>query len=158
MISRRAIAVTLSLSVALNVFALGAVASWAWQRRDPYGHHRPPAGLERREEAPRQHAFGWLSEPERAELRSRRKVLRQLRREAEDVLRADNLDAEKLRASLAALRRETDAVQSTVHEHLLRRASELGPNERRRLAEVHWPGDLRRRSGRIPRHDPPPCD
>jgi uncharacterized membrane protein len=88
----------------------------------------------------------WLSEAERAELRPRRKALRGLRRDAEQSLRAEVFEPEKFRSSLSALRAETDAIQASLHELMVKKATSATPDERRKLADANWPDEPRRRS------------
>lgn len=151
--TQRTLAILLVISVAVNVFVLGAVASWAWQREAGPRHRRPPFGTLERPGAEGRHMdFGsWLSDAERAELRPRRRAIRELRREVESHLRAEPFEPEKLRASLEAMRAETAAIQAPLHETLVRRASSLDAAERRRLAEARWLGGPPR--GRRPRRD-----
>jgi uncharacterized membrane protein len=143
--SRRTLLMLLGLSVAINLFCLGVVAARAWQRAEWRSHRdaaRPAFGEARRGPGPpRPEPFRWLSEAERAELRPPRKALRATRRQAEEVLRAEQFDVEKFRAALAALRAETDGIQASVHELLIRRASSLNVEERRRLADANWGHD-----------------
>ena len=157
MTTHRTTAILLAVSVALNLFFLGVATSWAWHRRhDSKGRGRTeqarklgPAEARRAGGNPRPDA--WLSDAERAELRPRRKALKGLRLDAETLLRADTFDAEKFKASLAALRTENDAIQASLHELLTQRASAAGLEERRRLADVNWTAPPERR--RPARHD-----
>ena len=129
----RSLAVVLAVSVALNLFFLGVVAARVWQRAEP--REARPTHMQRREHRPAE-PFRWLSDAERAELRPRRKALRGLREDAEQRLRAESFDSGKLRTTLEALRRETDAIQTSVHELLLSKAETLDAEQRRRLADA----------------------
>jgi len=84
------------------------------------------------------------------ELRQQRDALLGLRRDAEQVLTAEPFDVAKFRSTLEALRTQTTQIQSSAHEALVKRAEAMGPEERRRLADMSWgtPGER----GRSPRH------
>ena len=142
MMSRRALLIIIGVSVALNLFFMGIVAARAWQRVEWRSHrdtHGPAAAGPRRPKGPsRPEAMQWLSDAERAELRPRRKALRGLRREAEQALRAERFDAQRFRTALEAFRLETDKIQASVHELLVRHAETLDVEQRRRLADSHW--------------------
>lgn len=159
----RTLALVLAVSVGLNLFFLGVFAARAWQRAEwraaRQAHGR--AGWGPGGDGKRAEPFRWLSDAERAELRPRRKALRSLRREAEGILRAESFDSARFRSTLDALRRETDAIQASVHELMIRRAESLNVEQRRRLADANWgrhgrrgkrgePGDDRRRGPRRP--------
>lgn len=145
--TQRTTAILLAISVALNLFFLGVMTSWAWHRSHDAHDGRHASG----HRGPRPDSASWLSEAERDELRPRRKALRGLRRQAEAQLRAETFDGEKFRGSLSALRAETDAIQGALHELLVKKASSAGPEERRRLADANWPSDPRRKSHEKPR-------
>lgn len=145
--THRTTAILLAISVAFNLFFLGVVTSWAWHRSHDAHDRRPAAG----HHGPRPASMSWLSEAERDELRPRRKALRGLRREAEALLRAEAFDGEKFRGSLSALRAETDGIQAVLNEMLVKKASSAPLEERRRLADMNWPSDPRRKSHAAPR-------
>lgn len=132
----RTLSLLLAVSVALNLFFLGVLAARVWQRAELRGA-RPTHALRR--EHRQAEPLRWLSDAERAELRPRRKALRALREEAEQLLRAESFDSQKLRTTLESLRRETDGIQTSVHELLMRRAETLGAEQRRRLADAWTP-------------------
>jgi uncharacterized membrane protein len=142
MMSRRALLIIIGVSVALNLFFMGVVAARAWQRVEWRSHrevHGPAAAGQRRQKGgPHTEPMQWLSESERAELRPRRKALRGLRREAEQALRAEHFDSQRLRSALEAFRLETDKIQASVHELLIRQAETLDFEQRQRLADSHW--------------------
>jgi len=146
--THRRTAILLAISVALNLFFLGVVTSWAWHRSHDAHDRRSVAG----HRGSRPDSTSWLSDAERDELRPRRKALRGLRREAEALLRAEAFDGEKFRGSLSALRAETDGIQAALHELLVKKASSAGLEERRRLADTNWPSDPRRKSHDELRH------
>jgi len=79
-----------------------------------------------------------MDESERAELRPRRRGLRGARHDAEAAMRAEPFDPERLRQALGALRGETDAIQASVHEYMLRRANAMSAAERGHLADAQW--------------------
>jgi uncharacterized membrane protein len=139
----RWLAIVLGISVALNLFFLGLFSARAFQRSEAgsmrSGHGIVGEGGPRRiRQRPR--AFDWMSEEERDQLRPRRRELRNTRREMERALRAEPFDREKLSQVLAELRRETDGIQASVHEFMLRRAESMNVEERRRLADSQWQG------------------
>jgi uncharacterized membrane protein len=137
----RWIAIILGVSVALNLFVLGLFSARAFQRGEARtmrpGHAIVGEGNPRRlRQRPR--PFDWMSDDEREQLRPRRRELRGTRRAVEEALRAEPFDREKLSRALAELRRETDGIQASVHEFMLRRAEGMSPEERRRLADSQW--------------------
>lgn len=79
-----------------------------------------------------------MTDAEREQLRPRRKALHGLRHDVEEALSADPFDREKLSHALSELRRETDGIQASVHEFMLRRAESMNGEERRRLADSQW--------------------
>jgi uncharacterized membrane protein len=129
----RTLALVLAVSVALNLFFLGVLAARVWQRAEP--RDARSTHMQRREHRQAE-PFRWLSDAERAELRPRRKALRALREDAERLLRAESFDSGKLRTTLEALRRETDGIQTSVHELLMSKAETLSAEQRRRLADA----------------------
>lgn len=149
----RSWAIVLGISVALNLFFLGWFSARSLQRREL--HPGPPArgqlagGPRRvREQHPR--PLEWMSEAERSELRPTRKGLRSARRDAEAAMRAEPFDPERLRQALAALRSKTDEIQASAHEYMLRRATAMSPDERRRLADAQWGPERGPMGGRGP--------
>jgi uncharacterized membrane protein len=136
----RWLAIVLGVSVALNLFFVGLFGVRAIQRREA---HAEPARYSTPGDGPRrfrsrQRPFDWMSDAERDELRPRRKALRGTRREVEQALRAEPFDREKLSQALSRLRRETDGIQASVHELMLRKADGMNDEERRRLADSQW--------------------
>lgn len=155
----RKLAIALMISVGLNLFLGGMIAS-AWIAKRHYGdrHGRPPVagpagdfnfrgGIEalgrearpmareiRREYAPRFREAG--------------RAMHEARREVGRILRADELDAAALEAALADLRGKSDAAQAVMHEVLVKTMSSLSPDQRRKFLEAamqpRWPrGDRR---------------
>ncbi len=137
---RRWLAIILGVSVALNLFCVGLYGARVLQHRDPHVG-RPefgPTGGGPRRVRQRPRPFDWMTDAERTELRPHRRDLRVSRGAAEEALRAEPFDLERLRAALGGLRRETDGIQATVHEFMLRRVGSMSPEERRRLADAQW--------------------
>jgi len=137
---RRWLSIILGLSVALNLFGLGLFGARAFRDREPHAAHERPdhaAGPSRRfRQRPR--PFEWMSEAERDQLRPRRKALRATRRAAEEALRAQPFEVERLRVALGRLRSDTDAIQASVHDFMLQRAGGMNAEERQRLADAQW--------------------
>jgi uncharacterized membrane protein len=155
----RWLTIALAVSVALNLFFLGLFSARAFQRyegRTPWAQHGPPgaSGARRWQRQPR--PFDWMSDAERAELRPRRKEIRTARRQAEEALRAEPFDGERLRRALSDLRRETDGIQAAVHDSMLKRALTMDGEARRRLADSQWGADRGPEHGpdRGPEHGP----
>ena len=137
-------AIMLGVSVALNLFFLGLFSARAFQRVEGRPDRHAAVSVGPRRSWQRSRSFEWMSEAERAELRPRRKDLRGARRAAEEALRAEPFDPERLRRSLADLRQQTEQIQSNVHEHMLERAASMSTQERQRLADTQWgPNDRR---------------
>lgn len=160
--------IVLGVSVGLNLFFVGWYAARALSSREmraervERAQHGPMGGGPRRV-SHRQRPFDWMSENERAELRPRRKGLRSARRDAEQALRAEPFDPEQLRRALAVLRAETDAIQGSVHEYMVRRASAMDAAERQHLADQQWgpergPGRGPEQRRRGPERRPEPSD
>lgn len=133
----RWLTLAVAISVALNLFFVGLFSASAFQRAEVGaerpGRDRSAAGSRQRWQ--RSRPFEWMSEEQRSELRPRRKGLRAARREAAEALRAEPFEPERLRQALGALRHETDLIQASVHEYMLRRAASMSAEERRRLAD-----------------------
>lgn len=136
----RWLAIVLGVSVALNLFFVGWFGGRAFQRRDVYAERARHAAVGDGPHRPRQRprSFDWMSEAERDELRPRRMALRGTRREVEQALRAEPFDREKLNQALSQLRRETDGIQASVHEFMLRKTESMSDEERRQLADSQW--------------------
>ena len=154
--TRRWLVIAFAVSVALNLFFLGIASARFWQHRQwrlqrwsepalnmaggAAGAARP-AGRR----GPRRHGepFPWLSQQEKAELKPKREALIDARRGAEQVLVADTLDPAKLTDALNTVRAQTTQLQAAMHERLLQHAQALGPEERRKLADMSWgtPGE-----------------
>jgi len=73
-----------------------------------------------------------------AVLRPRGEAVAAARRSVRAALVAEPFDPTALESALAGLRTESDAAQIALHHALVDAAKELGPDDRRRLAESHW--------------------
>jgi len=144
--------IVLGVSVGLNLFFIGWYAARALSHRERRAElaELGPAGGGPRRVWQRPRPFDWMSENERAELRPQRKGVRSARRDAEQALRAEPFDAEQLRRALSVLRTETDAIQGSVHEYMVRRASAMDAAGRQHLADKQWGPE--RGPGRGPEH------
>jgi uncharacterized membrane protein len=137
-------AIMLGVSVALNLFFLGLFSARVFQRVEARPDRHGAVSVGPRRAWQRSRSFEWMSEAERADLRPRRKELRGARHAAEEALRAEPFDAERLRRSLSDLRQQTEQIQANVHERMLERAASMSPEERKRLADTQWgPNDRR---------------
>lgn len=146
MLPTRKLAIALAISVGLNLFLGGAIAS-AWLVKRQYGELRRPSqagmvgdfdfrgGLAalggeaqplareiRREHAPR--------------LREAGKAMQEARREVGRMLRADEIDPAELGKALADLRKRSDEAQAAMHEVLLESITRLTPDQRRLFLEA----------------------
>ncbi|HEU4582633.1 MAG TPA: periplasmic heavy metal sensor [Polyangiaceae bacterium] len=162
--TRRWLTIAFAVSVALNLFFLGVAAARFWQHRewrtrrwgDPAlnmaGGAAGPARPDGHRGPRRREPFPWLSQQEKEELRPKRQALVEARRDAEQVLVADPLDAAKLGSALETVRAQTARLQASVHERLIQHAQSMGLEERRKLADMSWgtPGERGRRPPRVP--------
>jgi len=124
------LSIALSISVALNLLAVGFALGRRAHRPDKdFG--QPHAGM------PSGHKRGmWRStfEPHRAELRGRQEALKQARRAAREALLAPNFEQQKLEQALSNVRSETTKSQEIVHRALGEAAARAEPAARRDLA------------------------
>ncbi len=155
--STRKLAIALAVSIGLNLFLGGAIAS-AWLVKRQYGGLRPPpqAGMAgdfdfrgglaalggearplareiRREHGPR--------------LREAGKAMQDARREVGRMLRADAIDPVALDKALSDLRERADEAQAVMHEVLMEAITKLTPDQRRKFLEAatrRGPGGDRR--------------
>ncbi len=128
----------LALSLGLNLFLLGMGAARWFHPHAPYAEHRGPHGRP-----------GRFLGPPTPELRAQHDALREARARVGMALEAEPFDAKALSEALAALRSVTGRSQELLHAHLLERAPELSPSDRRALAESRflrepWDGPGRR--------------
>ena len=158
--SNRKLAIALAISIGLNLFLVGAIAS-AWLVKRQYGALRPPpqAGMAgdfdfrgglaalggearplareiRREHGPR--------------LREAGKAMQEARREVGRMLRAEEMDPAALDKALADLRKRSDEAQAAMHEVLMESITRLTPDQRRLFLEAAM-----QRSPRGDRSQPP---
>ena len=139
--STRKLAIVLAVSIGLNLFLGGAIAS-AWLVKRQYAGMRPPptagmpgdfdfrGGLA---------ALGGEARPLAREirqeygprLREAGKAMHDARREAGRMLRADDVDPGELEKALAAVRGRSDEAQAVMHEVLMEAMTKLTPDQRR---------------------------
>jgi len=119
----------LSLSVILNVFFLGIWAGRTLVHREPRGPHAFDVAMDA--STPMRRV--WRNHE--ASLRPKGEAVRAARRAVRDALVAEPFDAAALESALARLRTETNGAQVALHAALVEAARELGPEERRHLAE-----------------------
>jgi uncharacterized membrane protein len=124
------LALLLAISVAINVFILGF-----WAARLVRRGHADRVPLAGTSEVDRMGSLRGVWRKHGAALQPHREALEAARREVRDALRAEPFQPEALDAALTRLRAETGATQVELHRALVERARELGPEERRRLAE-----------------------
>ena len=132
----RRLLIAVSVSVGLNLFFLGVFAARALRGNEA---RRAPVGVELRNRGPRRApGLGWIPREERKRLRAQRRALHELRKAAEKHMRAEPFDPARLRASLAAIRQETEKTQAAVHEVLVQSAERMSATERQALATRSW--------------------
>ena len=159
--STRKLAIALAISIALNLFLGGAIAS-AWLVKRQYAGLQPPpqagmagdfdfrGGLA---------ALGGEARPLAREirheygprLREAGKAMNEARHEVGRMLRADEIDPVALEEALAALRQRSDEALSAMHTVLMETMKELTPEQRRSFLEAAV-----RRGPRPPVGGPPP--
>ena len=140
------LAIALAVSIGLNLFLGGAIAS-AWLVKRQYGGLRPPpqAGMAgdfnfrgglaalggearplareiRREHGPR--------------LREAGKAMQDARREVGRMLRAEEIDPAALDKTLSDLRERADEAQAVMHQVLMEAITKLTPDQRRKFLEA----------------------
>ena len=143
----RKLAIALLVSVGLNLFLGGMIAS-AWIAKRHYDERpgRPPvaglagdfnfrSGIE---------ALGREARPMAREIRREYSprfreaggAMHEARREVGRILRGDDLDPAALEAALGELRRRSDAAQAVMHEVLVKTVSSLTSEQRRKFLEA----------------------
>jgi len=127
------LAIALAVSVALNVFFLGFWATRAVRR---WHEGRSPDSFEREMDRPAAMRGMWKTHG--PVLEHRRAALDIARRAVREALVAEPFQPQALEAALAKLRGETDETQAALHRALVQMATELSPEERRRLADSTW--------------------
>jgi uncharacterized membrane protein len=127
----RNLAILLTVSVLINVFFVGL---WAGRfMRSATREARGPDTFEV-DSAPMRGV--WRKRD--AMLRPRSDAVDAARRVVRDALVAEPFDPQALESALADLRTQTDAAQVALHRALVDAARELGPEDRRRLADSRW--------------------
>lgn len=162
--STRKLAIALAISIGLNLFLGGAIAS-AWLVKRQYGEAPPPragmagdfdfrGGLA---------ALGGEARPLAREIRRKYgprlreagKAMHDARREAGRMLRADDIDPAELDKTLSALRARSDEAQAVMHGVLMEAMTNLTPDQRREFLEAAMRRG-RRGDRRPPPGGPPP--
>lgn len=135
--NRQWLLLALLASLALNVFFLGFYSArigrrWSGRGVDAWGDH---AALREK----------WKEQT--GGLRGRREGVEAARRGVRAAFAAEPFDAQSLAAALAALRTETNETQAAVDQALVRFASTLGTDDRKKVAESRWFGSFEGRGG-----------
>ncbi len=157
---RRLLGVLLTISLAVNLFAIGifigvvVVGGGPWPRGETFGPNlqASPAFM-MLEPATRQMAIEMFQETE-DQLREETRALRRAQRAVVRAMGAEPFDPAAARTALAELRARGDAVQSLLHNYLVDLGSNLSEDERERLSRMIFRGP----SHRIPlaeSHRPP---
>lgn len=136
----RTLAIGLALSLALNLFLGGAIASWSFRAREdraggPKRDRPPGARIE-------------LSRQQRQRLRPGRRALRAARKQLQVALGTDPLDEPALKRSLSELRLATEQTQKAMHSVLVEKAQTVDPERRRHLIRLTQAPTARRRGAR----------
>jgi uncharacterized membrane protein len=122
----------LAASVLVNVFFVGM---WAGRfMRSATREARGPDAVEIDGTAPMRGV--WRRRD--AVLRPRSEAVDAARRAVRDALVAEPYNPEAMETALTNLRAQTDSAQVALHRALADAARELGPEDRRRLAESRW--------------------
>jgi uncharacterized membrane protein len=128
----RNLVLALAVSVLVNVFFVGL---WAGRfMRSATREVRGPDTFEIDQAAPMRGV--WRKRD--AVLRPRSDAVDAARRAVREALVAEPYNPEAMESALAGLRAQTDAAQLALHRALADAAKELGPEDRRRLAESRW--------------------
>lgn len=150
----RALPIVLVVSLALNLFLAGAIASHLLHRGPDHGAmERPhrhgllphPRQLRHALSPEAQARFDALHEAHRPRIRERLRAVGAARRALGEVLRAEPLDRARMDAAFAALREEEGRLAAETQSMFGTLALELSPEDRARLAEM-IPGPRRRHS------------
>lgn len=136
----RRLGLALAISVGINLFVVGAATShWLRRSEGPAPVRDGGRFLFRSTER--------LSEPGRAKVRSimkrhrsdlapRRRAMRQAQKDVQAALGAEPFDRARLDRGLEQLRKETSRAQRELHTALGEAAAQLGPEDRKHLAEA----------------------
>jgi uncharacterized membrane protein len=125
----RNLGIALAVSVLLNAFLVGlwagrAMKTGMWRAHEPAENDMGPMrGVWRNRDAL---------------LRPRGEAVDAARRSVREALVAEPFDPAALESALGGLRAQTDSAQLALHRALVDAARELGPDERRRLADSRW--------------------
>ncbi len=125
----RNLGIALAVSILLNVFLAGLWAGRAMRA----GAGRAP-DLTDTDVGPMRGV--WRKRD--ALLRPRSEAVDAARRIVRETLVAEPFDPAALETALAELRTQTDSAQVALHRALVDAARELGPEDRRRLADSRW--------------------
>ena len=163
----RGLAIALVVSVALNMFLGGMIAS-AWIARRHFQNEFRQGGDSGAMTGPFEMRRGLATldpaarRTARQELERHRDALRQAggemlraRQDLQEILREDEIDPAALDKAFAEIRRTSDAAQAETHRALAAIVIELPPDQRRRFLEAalrRGPGGDRRPEG------PPPAN
>lgn len=145
----RKLAVALAISIGLNLFLGGMIAS-AWVVKRHFREHHPPVaglaggfdfrgGIEALGGDARPLARE-IREAYRSRLRASGRAMFESRRAVGDLLRADEIDPAKLRAALAELRARSSEAEAVMHEALVDTMLRLTPDQRRRFLDAAMRG------------------
>lgn len=153
--SSRKLAISLGVSIALNLFLLGVLTRWwgeeqtlssvdaplvdAEASRGVMGD-RPPrhrkahkAGKKTGKRAGKRARRHWLNAEQRAALKPSRKALRRARQYAQTVLAAEPVDSGALEEALTQLREKSQATQQALHQLVQSEAPRRSVAERKRM-------------------------
>ena len=144
--STRKLAIALAVSVGLNMFLGGAIAS-AWLVKRHYGDLRPPAQAGMAGDFDFRGGLAALDKDARPiarrirqeygpRLRDAGKAMHDARREVGRMIRADTIDPAELEAALAELRKRSDEAQAAMHGVLMEAIRGLTPEQRRKFLEA----------------------
>lgn len=143
---RRVFGVVLTVSLALNLFAVGiligaiAVAGGRFPpRADGFGPLQASPALMALDQESRQIAIEMFQENESA-LREETRALRRAQRQVVRTMGADPFDPDAARAALQELRLRTDNIQAVLHDYLVDLSPNLSEDERRRLSRMIFRG------------------
>lgn len=154
----------LVLSLALNLFMAGAIASYLFVGRD-HGHHRGapwrghslhPRVLRKLLPEQDQPVLDAILQAHRPRIRERVKALRDARGAVAQAMRAEPFERRQLEAALTGLRSRETEMAEAAQAMALELAARVSPEGRARLAEQMKPRKFRRRGG--PDEHPPPGD
>ncbi len=159
----RGLAIALAISVGLNLFIGGMVASAWLTKKQRFGQRPPEIGAMMRPLDLRK-GIAALGDADRSAiarvrkqfgpaLRQQGREMREAQREVGRLLKTGELEPAELEAALKRLRRSSDAAQETMHGLMVGIVGELTPEQRRRFFEA---AIRKPRDGRRERRDGPP--